>query len=145
MSAQQEATTADAPAMRLLRTLDGVRQREPGKWVARCPAHEDQGPSLAVTELSDGRVLLHCFSGCSAHGVVRAVGLELSDLYPAASLDHARKTTRQAFSASQRLAIVAHEATVVVLIAERWAKGDVSDTDKDRLWQAARRIAEATR
>jgi DNA primase (bacterial type) len=34
-------------------------------WSARCPVHNDEKPSLTVTEDSDGTVLLHCHAGCS--------------------------------------------------------------------------------
>jgi hypothetical protein len=47
-----------------------------------CPAHEGTSrSSLSIKETDDGRVLLHCFAGCSALDVVHAVGLELSDLF----------------------------------------------------------------
>lgn len=61
----------------LLSRLDKVKRTGPDKWVARCPAHDDRGPSLAVRELEDGRVLVHCFAGCGADEVVGAVGLEM--------------------------------------------------------------------
>lgn len=47
-----------------LARLDGVRETARGSWVARCPAHEDRKPSLAIRELNDGTVLVHCFAGC---------------------------------------------------------------------------------
>jgi hypothetical protein len=37
---------------------------------------------LSVREGDDGRVLLHCFAGCSVNEVVAALGIELSDLFP---------------------------------------------------------------
>jgi hypothetical protein len=49
---------------------------------ACCPAHDDISPSLSIREVDDGRILIHCFSGCEVHSVVAAVGLELSDLFP---------------------------------------------------------------
>lgn len=66
---------------KILDRLEGVK-RVGRRWVARCPAHDDKSPSLSLTEAQDGRVLLHCFAGCSAFDVVSAVGLELSDLFP---------------------------------------------------------------
>jgi putative DNA primase/helicase len=41
-------------------------------WAARCPAHEDNNPSLAICE-KDGKVLLHCHAGCSQQDVVDAL------------------------------------------------------------------------
>ncbi len=66
----------------LLSRLEGVRQTGPGRWAARCPAHEDRAPSLSIRETDEGKVLLHCFVGCSNDDVLAALGLEWADLYP---------------------------------------------------------------
>jgi hypothetical protein len=42
-----------------------------GKWIARCPGHEDQHPSLAISKGRDGRTLLRCFAGCSVEVIAR--------------------------------------------------------------------------
>jgi len=47
--------------------------------VARCPAHDDRNPSLSVS-VKEGRVLIHCFAGCSPDAVLGAVGLTWRDL-----------------------------------------------------------------
>lgn len=70
------------PAERLLERLEAVRETGPGRWLARCPSHEDGRPSLSIREGDDGRVLAHCFAGCPVEEIVSAVGLELSDLFP---------------------------------------------------------------
>lgn len=69
-------------ADKLLSRLEKVRQERKGQWVACCPAHTDKSPSLAVGEADDGRVLVHCHSGCSALDVITAVGLQWEDLFP---------------------------------------------------------------
>jgi hypothetical protein len=67
----------------LLAKLDGVRQVAPGRWRAKCPAHNGENPSvLSVGETSDGTTLIKCFAGCNVAEVVSAVGLELHDLFP---------------------------------------------------------------
>jgi putative DNA primase/helicase len=48
-----------------------------GRWsggggLCRCPAHEDRSPSLSV-RIGRERLLLHCFAGCSASDVLRAL------------------------------------------------------------------------
>jgi putative DNA primase/helicase len=53
-------------------------------WMVRCPAHDDNNPSLKIDEAPDGKVLLRCFAGCSAEAICRAVGLEMVDLWPKA-------------------------------------------------------------
>lgn len=44
-------------------------------WLARCPAHEDRTPSLAVSDGRDGRVLIRCWAGCATRDVLAALGL----------------------------------------------------------------------
>ncbi len=66
----------------LLTHLDKVQNRGGSKWMACCPAHDDKSPSLAISELSDGRILLKCFAGCCTPDVLAAVGLCMSDLFP---------------------------------------------------------------
>lgn len=48
----------------------------------QCPGHEDERPSLSVTEGDDGRVLLKCWAGCAAENIVAVLGLKMSDLFP---------------------------------------------------------------
>lgn len=38
-------------------------------YLCRCPAHQDRSPSLAVADAQDGRLLWHCFAGCSQQAV----------------------------------------------------------------------------
>lgn len=70
------------PADKILSRLDAVRKNGDHKWMARCPAHADNGPSLSIRELDGGKVLVHCFAGCGGADVMAAIGLALSDLYP---------------------------------------------------------------
>jgi DNA primase len=69
------------PVEKLILRLDKVKGRN-GSWTARCPAHADKGPSLAVREGDDGRVLLHCFAGCETANVLGAIGMDMTDLFP---------------------------------------------------------------
>ena len=51
-----------------------ARQKQkfaPG-YIAKCPAHQDDNPSLSITE-KNGTFLIHCFAGCSQEAVVAAV------------------------------------------------------------------------
>jgi hypothetical protein len=63
----------------LLPLLDGVKTTHTG-WVARCPAHQDDSPSLTIRQ-ADDRVLIHCFSGCEPAEICRALGLKLRHLF----------------------------------------------------------------
>jgi hypothetical protein len=52
-----------------------------GRWTAQCPVHEDRSPSLSIATGRDGRVLVHCFAGCSTEAVLEAAGIRMADLY----------------------------------------------------------------
>jgi putative DNA primase/helicase len=57
-------------------------------WVARCPCHSDDNPSLSIAEGSDGRVLLKCHAGCRQDELVekvRDMGLDLGGRRPASA------------------------------------------------------------
>ncbi len=41
--------------------------------MAKCPAHDDHKPSLAIRDGRDGKVLFHCHKGCSQDDVMSAL------------------------------------------------------------------------
>jgi len=47
---------------------------------ARCPAHEDRTPSLAVEQGERGAVL-YCHAGCEIENILRALGLDAAELF----------------------------------------------------------------
>lgn len=59
----------------IMKALGGAKY---GKCL--CPAHEDENPSLSVTDGEQGRVLVYCHAGCSQEAVVAA--LKARDLWP---------------------------------------------------------------
>lgn len=67
-------------AEQLLTRLEGVRARGDGRWLARCPAHEDRSPSLTIRQASD-KILIFCWASCSPIEICSAIGLSLADLY----------------------------------------------------------------
>lgn len=66
----------------LLNRLEKVKEKKANQWVACCPAHSDTTPSLAIAQTLDGRILLKCWSGCSALDIISAIGLDWSALFP---------------------------------------------------------------
>jgi hypothetical protein len=83
----------------LLSFFDHVRPRGPGRWSARCPAHDDRSPSLSITEGERG-LLLKCWSGCSIHEICRSLGIEQRELF----FDAFDADPRQRRAAAQRRA-----------------------------------------
>lgn len=82
LNQRQVALAGSACLGKVLSCLDKVKSTGTNKWKACCPAHDDKSPSLAITETSDGTVLLKCWVGCTAQDIVSAIGLELRDLFP---------------------------------------------------------------
>ena len=74
----------------LLSRLEGTRPRGQGRWSARCPAHDDQHPSLSIAEGERG-VLVTCWAGCTLHDITAALGLEIKDLFFATTTIHGRR------------------------------------------------------
>jgi hypothetical protein len=138
-----------SPAENLIQRLAKVRGRN-GSWTACCPAHNDKGPSLAVRELPDGRVLLHCFAGCETESVLAAVGMDMTDLFPPDSKRReygpGKPGVKPAFYASDLMRIIAFEALVVQIVAFDIASGKrPSEEDQKRMMVAYERIDEAMR
>lgn len=79
----------------LLDALDSVSPSGNG-WVACCPAHDDQHPSLSVTEGDDGKPLLKCHAGCSYGAILNA-------LEPRLAAEVRRGGTRDGADAHSRL------------------------------------------
>ena len=131
-------------AAKLLDRLQGVKEAGPGRWLARCPAHEDRTPSLSVREVDDGRLLIHDFGGCGTDDVLAAVGLTLSDLFPRRLPQHSYPRSQPCITARDLLEIVSEEASVVAIIAADMLAGKViTEFDFNRLAQAAARIGRA--
>ena len=124
-----------SPVLMLLDRLDGVRATGHSRWVARCPAHDDSRPSLAITEKADGVVLLHCFAGCNVGEAVGALGLDLSDLFPARQPGvHSMKRMKRRFSAEQVLRTAVLELMEVMLIVGAIdRRGFVTKSERGRL------------
>lgn len=127
----------------LLSRLDKVKRTGANRWQARCPAHDDRGPSLAVRELDDGRVLVHCFAGCDVREVLAGVSLPIEALFPERDLAHG-KPERRPFPAADVLRSIAFEALVVATAGTALLTGHpFTSQDRERLMMAVRRIQAA--
>ena len=131
-----------APIYSVLNGLTSVRQRQPGQWSARCPSHDDRGPSLSIRETPEGAVLLHCFAGCPVGAVVGAMGLELSDLFPPRQVTgHEPKRTPRLLTPAQAIELLDREAHLVAVAAANVSRGfTLNQNDIERVSRAAARI-----
>lgn len=64
-----------------LEHLEGVRSSGNG-WISRCPAHDDERPSLSIALGSDQRILIFCFAGCGTAEICEALNIRVADLFP---------------------------------------------------------------
>lgn len=132
-----------SPIEKLLSGLKHVKRTGPDRWIASSPTREDRHPSLAIREVEDGRVLIHDFGGDDPSSILAALGMELSDLFPTQA-GQAASPVKRSFNPSDLLALVAFEASVVVIIGSDVHKGrEISELDYDRLLIAAQRLGDA--
>ena len=122
-----------------------VKQTGSGKWLARCPAHDDKHPSLSVAEGDDGRVLVKCWSGCGAAEVVAAVGMSFSDLFPCKPIaGEFVPRIKRPFSHRDILAALNFEMLIGSVALANLASGvELTDEDRERFWLAQQRIQAA--
>ena len=129
-------------ANRLLSRLEGVRENGPGRWKARCPAHEDKTPSLSIQDTGD-KVLVWCFAACDTANVLAAVGLDWQDLYPPRPIEtQHRRATQKPFTDRDLLVLLSQESMVAVLACSDTALcgKPLSPQDMERLDLARKRI-----
>ena len=55
-------------AKTIAKELGGHRAGD--QWMASCPAHEDENPSLSIKDAADGKVLVYCHAGCPQDAVI---------------------------------------------------------------------------
>ena len=67
---EREAVKMSA-AEKIAKALGG--HKNGSGWVARCPVHDDQKPSLSISSGKDGKVLVHCHAGCNQRDVFNAI------------------------------------------------------------------------
>jgi hypothetical protein len=122
--------------------LDGVKRTGAGRFVAKCPAHQDKSPSLAVAE-KDGRVIFHCFAGCDPVDVLAAVGLTFSDLYPEKPT-YNKGSRSAAFNPYDMLKCLVRESGIVTLAAAQVSTGHpLTTVDAERVALAHERLRDA--
>lgn len=124
---------------RILENLQRVREQGPRRWTACCPAHDDRTPSLSIREMPDGRILCHCFAGCTVDQVVAAVGLSLADLYPEEQRRrHTRNMHERRHSPRYVLRAIHEEVLLLLLAFEDAMRGkSMSVEDRARARKAA--------
>jgi hypothetical protein len=123
----------------VLARLEKVKQTGKETYIACCPSHDDRTPSLSIRGLPDGRILIHCFSGCDVYSILSSIGLEITDLFPH-SLGEYKKITKP-FPAADVLAAVGFECLIVINSATKLIGGEIfTADDRTRLVLSVSRI-----
>lgn len=131
---------------RLLGGLSKVKTTGKSDWIACCPAHADKSPSLTISEKSDGRILLHCFAGCSADEVMGAIGMELKDLMPENVGFHRVRPSRIPFNARDVLECLQNDAMLVgVFISDVTQGKPITPEEAANAMKAVARMIAATK
>lgn len=129
----------------LLASLDGVKQTATKaghrRYMALCPSHSDKGASLSIRETGD-RLLIHCFAGCSATGILESLGLDFGVLQPVTENYKPlfRKTQDDEYAIAQSmLELLPHTLASGVRLSEK-DKRDIINAKiliarRDKLWE----------
>jgi hypothetical protein len=107
----------------IIERLEKVKRTGQGKWLACCPAHPDKSPSLTITQTDDGKILIHCFSGCQVSDVVAAVGLELSNLFPE-NPSYKKGTKPPKFNKYELFDLLINNSYILVLAIRQLSNGE---------------------
>jgi hypothetical protein len=108
---------------RILSVLNGVKQTGHGRYLARCPAHEDRSPSLSIR-------------------VLDALGLTLSDLFPERMGEYVPSKAR--IPAGDILQAVASELnSAAILLAGVAERREITEAEWQLIARAARIVGSA--
>lgn len=94
MSRVSSWSAADVAA-RLSKSGKGRSKKSGDGWMAPCPAHDDRTPSLSLKNNAEGRLLWHCFGGCEAEDVKRALVAVLGGEEPPAKSEGSDTRARE--------------------------------------------------
>ena len=104
---------------------------------------------MSIREGDDQRVLLKCWTGCSAAEVVAALGLNLGDLFERPVAHHHAPLSRREqaralqISAADALALLGAEGLLIVAAGRRLLSGELTEIDQARAVQAVARVLQA--
>lgn len=126
----------------ILSLLDGVRPSGQGRWIARCPAHDDHSPSLSIRQ-ADDRILIRCHAGCGGLEVLEAVGLDWSALFPESDPTTHRIPKAPPLPYREVLLALRDEAWVALLCCDAALRGNLNEHDTQRLALSVERLDRA--
>lgn len=126
---------------KLLSRLNGVKKTGMNRWMAKCPAHSDRTASLSLSTNAEGHILCKCHAECNIGDVLSAVGLKSCDLFIQRLPDN--KGQKPYLQKNEALIIIYREVMIVAMCGGKLLDGNLSQTDRDRLFQAVNLIYKA--
>jgi len=119
--------------------LNKVRKSKSG-WMACCPNHEDNSPSLSIKQGADC-ILIHCFAGCCSKEVMHSIELSMADLYQ--NRNYPERGVRR-WDKSILKSVVFHES-IYIAMCENLAGSsrELTPMEMSRLILAKRRLPKA--
>ena len=102
-----------------------------GGWVDLCPAHDDRSPSLSINIAADGKLLLHCFVGCTFEDIVAAAGLSSSQAVRSVARSDLEQIKQQQLEEAQRK---------TAYCKELWQQGQLLEGTLSQSYLASRGI-----
>jgi hypothetical protein len=128
----------------LLSRLDSVRQVKANGWMSKCPAHNGEGRSLAITDKDNGYILIHCFAHeCEAGDILAAVGMTVSDLFPERLPDRSWSPPKHAVPSIDVLRVMRQELSMVHVLMSDFAAGTLDVQAIERGLVCAQRLEKA--
>lgn len=130
----------------ILSKLSKVRKSSNNSFMACCPAHDDNSPSLSIKDAGDGKLLLNCLAGCEIEDILGELGMEWADIMPPNQpKEHFVKPMKQRVYATDALRAIRFEAQIVRLAAFDLYQGiKPNEADMKRLELAMERINTAS-
>ena len=130
------------PIDRVLAYLPDAKPSGRDRWRTWCRACGGNTSALSVGVGDGDSVLLKCWKGCTVEEVIGAIGLEMHDLFPPKFTASAPMRRRRLLTAGQALELLNDEAQLIALAGSNIGHGiELTDADRDRVLQAAGRIA----
>jgi hypothetical protein len=133
-----------APIDTLLDRLASVQKIRANAWKSRCPAHNGDGKSLAITYADDGRILIHCFAHeCDVSDILAAIGMTTSDLFPDRLPERQYAPMRHGLPAIDVLRVMRHELDIVAAVMTDFEDGSLTFDSLERGRVCAARLRKA--
>lgn len=130
----------------LLGRVQKAKRSGRDSWIACCPAHQDKNPSMTIREVEEGKLLVHCFAGCSIEEIVSSIGITLADLMPERSPDAIRRPSAVPFNARDVMTCIQSDAGLLCVFIASVTKGEkITSEEAANAYKAAARIVAATR